>query len=101
MLQVLVITHNPIIAAIADEHYVVRRISESKSTTPDTNERNNIKSSTILLSSQLPTSQVSLVTGNKREEEISRMATGNLNTDAGLKLAKALLNLDYLDESSL
>ena len=35
------------------------------------------------------------VTGNAREIEIARMATGNLETSAGTNLARALLAIDY------
>jgi DNA repair protein RecN (Recombination protein N) len=66
--QVVAITHNPVIAAAADQHFVVNR-------------------------EQAPRrgSHVTEVEGTERESELTRMTTGNLDTSAGLELAKALL----------
>lgn len=65
--QVVAITHNPVIAAAGDVHFVVRRHASTKST-------------------------VVQVEGELREAELARMATGRLDTSAGTALARALLS---------
>jgi len=55
----MAITHNPIIAAAADKHYVVSKIIDS-----------NSKSNVNYISN------VREVTGSEREDEIMRMASG-------------------------
>ena len=69
--QVVAITHNPVIAAAADMHLVVRR---NRDTGQDR-----------------ARSTVAEVTGVQRETELARMATGRLDTTAGMNLARALL----------
>eukprot|EP01041_Mallomonas_annulata_P005189 gene5189-10377_t len=92
--QVLVITHNPVIAAVADKHFVVSRKDRSSY-------KSNRFAQGTSTASPFPESEVICLTGVEREQEISRMATGKLNTDAGMKLAQALLNLDYSQRISL
>jgi DNA repair ATPase RecN len=83
--QVIAITHNPIIAAAADQHFVVKRRSEhvmNRST------NNNVDDDTEMAG----LSVVEQVLGETREAELARMATGKLDTNAGTDLAKALLD---------
>jgi DNA repair protein RecN (Recombination protein N) len=67
--QVFVITHLPMIACQADQHFrVVKSIERGRTVT-----------------------QVSAVTGREREEELARMLSGNEEKPEALKAARALL----------
>jgi len=90
--QVLAITHNPVIAAAADKHYVVTRTLPQVSTSSPVSPSSS-SSPTPLWSTNVGSSVVRQVEGAQREEELARMATGRLNTDAGTNLAKALLDI--------
>lgn len=79
--QVLVVTHNPVIAAAADCHLIVRRVRNSYNAVS-----NEMQQS----------SEIKMLTSNEeREMELSRMATGRLNITAGMDLAKALLSTNF------
>jgi DNA repair ATPase RecN len=147
--QVLAVTHNPVIAAAADRHYVVTKsISSSSSRARSQDNENSENSHDYELSSTtgedanvgayqqrsavsgtakttytttattltpqesssvssrnsktpstavVPPLRSSLaeVAGETRVQELARMATGKLDTDAGQTLARALLSANY------
>ena len=95
--QVVLITHNPMVASKADRHYVV---AKKIGTGADGSEKDKVNSD---ISAKAHTSvgargggarsTLSEVTGEAREKEISRMVTGGGgHSAAGLALAKALLS---------
>lgn len=116
--QILAVTHNPIIAAAADKHFVVENL-KSDSIKDDVrsfqfNSKDENKGDKSYGNSGSLQSIQSFLTNfnsddlfrkssriselsirQEREKEISRMATGNLNTEAGINLAKALLDASY------
>jgi DNA repair ATPase RecN len=74
--QVIAVTHNPVFAAAADKHFVVKKLSTT--------------SSNALIDSTLYE-----LSGDDREAEIMRMTSGSINTTAGKEWAKTLLTLDF------
>jgi DNA repair ATPase RecN len=78
--QVIAITHNPILAAAADRHYVVSK-------------RNIIKNDTIDYGNYI--SIINEVNGDSREAEIMRMASGKIDTSAGREWVRSILKIDY------
>lgn len=89
--QVVAITHNPVIAAAADQHFVVTRTERGASTDnrgePESHESTEERERARIGRG----SKVVEVEGADRESELTRMTTGKLDTSAGLELAKALL----------
>jgi DNA repair ATPase RecN len=80
--QVIAITHNPVIAAAADFHFVVQReekVDEKKDQKLPDNQ------------SSMPQSVLKEIYGPIRESELARMTTGKIRTNAGADLAKVLL----------
>lgn len=94
--QIIVVTHSPIVAAAADRHFVVSKVSDNKSSnamsncSPDSSMANDMYSSS--------SSIVTEVDGVGREEELARMATGSGTNQKGRELARELLSL-YSDAS--
>jgi DNA repair ATPase RecN len=103
---VVVVTHNPLVASLADRHFVVskstgesrknRQVVEMDTGNDLGNEldldssKSERRRSVGLTSSSMST--LSEVRGEHREMEISRMATGGgVHSAAGLALARALL----------
>lgn len=78
--QVIAITHNPILAAAADRHYVVSK-------------RNIIKNDTVDYGNYI--SNIVEVNGDNREAEIMRMASGKIDTIAGREWVRSILKIDY------
>ena len=79
--QVIAITHNPILAAAADKHYVVLK-------------RNGITNN---YSSDYGNyiSNILEVNGDAREAEIMRMASGKMDSSAGREWVRDILKIDY------
>jgi len=82
--QIIAVTHNPVIAAAADLHIAVVKKQAASRTHP-------VGASTSSAISTICT----LANRSDRESELARMATGSLNTSAGVDLAKALLDIDF------
>lgn len=78
--QVIAITHNPILAAAADKHYVVLKRDDINNYSSDY--RNYI-------------SNILEVNGEEREAEIMRMASGKMQTMAGREWVRTMLKIDY------
>lgn len=107
--QVIAVTHNPLLASLADRHYVVSKLTGSDGDTvgsspvaaaaaaartraagSDSEEGNYQRGVTAGLRSR---SVLTEVQGVEREQEISRMATGGgVHSAAGIALARALLS---------
>ena len=82
--QIIAVTHNPVIAAAADLHIAVVK-QQANSRTYYSTTAGASASSTIS----------TLYDRSERECELARMATGSLNTTAGVDLARALLDIDF------
>lgn len=82
--QIIAVTHNPVIAAAADLHIAVVKQHVNSRTYYSTTAGASA-SSTIS----------TLYDRSERECELARMATGSLNTTAGVDLARALLDIDF------
>lgn len=98
----LLITHNPLIASKADRHFLVSKkvdagIDRLEKEAIDSNTRGDLTVKGYSMHSKGGggggvRSTLTEVTGEAREIEISRMATGGgVHSVAGLALAKALL----------
>ena len=77
--QVICITHSPSVAAVADRHVVIQKLS---------------KSSSILTQKEENTTNpvfAALVDGDSREEELGRMCGGDLAREESIQFAAALL----------
>ena len=80
--QIIAVTHNPVIAAAADLHIAVVKQQVTSRTHP--------------IAGASASSTISTLSGrSERESELARMATGSLNTTAGVDLARALLDIDF------
>lgn len=86
--QVIAVTHSPIVAAAADRHFLVSRMSDSVDA---------INFSSDSVDADLY-STVTELEGVEREKELSRMATGSCDNQRGQELARELLSL-YSQES--
>jgi len=71
--QIISITHNPAVAAVADRHMVIQKLPMGSS-----------------LDGRVEVLAKSVV-GAERREELARMAAGDLAGDEGLRFAEALL----------
>jgi DNA repair protein RecN (Recombination protein N) len=101
--QVLAVTHNPVIAAAADRHFVVTKGGSYATSSGDGSGSGSGGGTGLGISQQkagaggtvgaAARSTVREVSGDERVREIARMATGRLETDAGLTLARALLGM--------
>jgi len=78
--QVIAITHNPILAAAADKHYVVLK-------------RNGITNYSSDYGNYI--SNILEVNGDEREAEIMRMASGKMDSSAGREWVRDILKIDY------
>lgn len=83
--QVIAVTHNPLLAAAADEHLLVQRLDSTQTSSKQAS-RKKFKESSVI---------VRLSDQANKESELSRMATGNLGIGASLELARALLKVDF------
>ena len=88
--QVIAITHNPVIAAAADQHFVVSRSGDHANHAPGADSA-GAGSGSSAYDAHSEGSVVKEVHGEDREGELTRMATGKLETQAGAELARALL----------
>ena len=78
--QVIAITHNPILAAAADKHYVVSK-------------RNGITNYSSDYGNYI--SSILEVNGDEREAEIMRIASGKMESSAGREWVRDILKIDY------
>ena len=101
----IAVTHNPLLASLADRHYVVSKLTGSDGDAvgcspiaaaartvieSDSDEGDYQRGLTVGLRSR---SVLTEVQGVEREQEISRMATGGgVHSAAGIALARALLS---------
>ena len=110
--QVLAVTHNPVIAAAADMHFLVDRyvsepsfsslssfpidLSYTKSST-NTNTNTNDSTSDTATAVDTPAvgSYIAEVQGDRRVQEIARMATGTMDMSQSIELARQLLDYDF------
>lgn len=106
--QVIAVTHNPLLASLADRHYVVSKLTGievhaaegeggavggSSTATAGGGEGEGGKYERGLTEGLRSRSVLSEVRGVARELEISRMATGGgVHSAAGIALARALLS---------
>lgn len=91
--QILIVTHNPVIAAAATSHILVQR---QRTLVAPTTSAAISKGKGALTEDFVPSSTIKLLeTREEREKELARMATGRLNVEAGLDLARALLNTSF------
>ena len=107
--QVVAVTHNPLLASLADRHYVVSKLTgsdgDAASSSPiaaaaaarttigsDSDEGSYQRGLTVGVGLR-SRSVLTEVQGVEREQEISRMATGGgVHSAAGIALARALLS---------
>ena len=106
--QVIAVTHNPLLASLADRHYVVSKLTGSE-VQADEGEGSVVGGSPVATAEGgegeggkyergsgeglRSRSVLSEVRGVAREQEISRMATGGgVHSAAGIALARALLS---------
>ena len=89
--QVIAITHNPVIAAAADQHFVVSRCEDDSYGTSEVSERTGTRKINAGGTRSAEGSVVKEVHGKERELELTRMTTGKLDTGAGADLARELL----------
>lgn len=104
--QVIAVTHNPLLASLADRHYVVSKLTGSEvqaaeggavdgspTATAEGGEGEGGKYERGSGEGLRSRSVLSEVRGVAREQEISRMATGGgVHSAAGIALARALLS---------
>ena len=108
--QIISVTHNPVLAAAADVHYVVSKpMSAAVVTTGTTSTMKMVSSSTSIKQcddeseshSSTPTctddvgSFINEATGEARELELARMVTGTMEASKSLELARQLLSYDF------
>ena len=88
--QIVAVTHNPVIAAAAHEHWVVARSSSH----PERSSLRELRAGERQGQGHGHGQGQGLRTC-ERERELGRMVTGDLRTTAGLNLARALLEQDF------
>lgn len=103
--QVIAVTHNPLLASLADRHYVVSKLTGSEVQAAEGGAVDGSPAATAGGEGEggkyergsgeglRSRSVLSEVRGVAREQEISRMATGGgVHSAAGIALARALLS---------
>ena len=96
----IAVTHNPLLASLADRHYVVSKLTGKEGDAVDSSQTATAGSEVVegkyhraSAEGLRSRSVLTEVQGVAREQEISRMATGGgVHSAAGIALARALLS---------